>query len=520
MSQLTERIHERLAHSPLPCLYDMERWITGQDFYRDMTIIKNMLFKAGIKPGARILLSYPNSYAFVVTYLAIIEYGAAVAPINPKMPESEFIQFLERCQPTCGFVEEQHLTLIKKNTDTSIGLTHLFLAEAMDSPLPLKTYTLSNTNWIEHSPFVSETPGDHPLPSEETVGVLLYTSGTTGNPKAVGLKHRHLLASANNIIVSHQLDTTDVAYSFLPLFHINAQVVSILSTILSGGRVVLAPKFSVRRFWPTIQEHQVTWVSAVPTIIAILLTSDGPTQAPTHLRFVRSASAQLPMLHARRFEQKFGVPIIESYGMTEAASQICINPIPPNKRILGSVGLPVGLDLQIVNESNQPLAPNKVGEITIRGNNVIEYYEKADHQNDFQEGWFHTGDLGYLDKEGYVYIVGRKKEMINVGGEKISPYEVEDEIRKLSTVKHVAVIGLPDPLYGEKVVAYIIPTTSTVDEKVFIQDIHAHCIGALSHYKCPSEIHVVSEIPIGPTGKIQRFRLKEQELLRQKVDSH
>ncbi|GGE33572.1 AMP-dependent ligase [Pullulanibacillus camelliae] len=513
MSKLTQHLQKTFEENTgVPRIYDGGHWYTGQTIMEDTAKICGYLSEARVAPGDRILLSYPNSYSFIITYLAILQYGATVAPINPNMPASELRAFVRRCQPKFGFVGAKHLEILQQE-DFSDSLETLFLIDTATASLPTEQYVYDerSDHWEEHplNPFA--TAVGNAEPPEEALAILLYTSGTTGNPKAVGLQHRHILATINNIIHSHQLSASDVAYCFLPLFHINAQVIAFLSTCLSGGRVVIAPKFSASKFWSTIEEQNITWVSAVPTIIAILLKATRPRVIPKQLRFIRSASAQLPMLTAKRFEQKLGIPVIESYGMTEAASQICINPLPPGKRVLGSVGLPVGLNLRIVDDQGHPLPANEVGEITIQGDNVIDAYVQADHQNDFQHGWFHTGDLGYQNEEGYVFIVGRKKEMINRGGEKVSPYEVEDTIRELPGVDQVAVIGMPDPLYGEKVCAYIVAEKS-VETNGLSEKILEHCRQSLSSYKCPSLVHVVNDIPVGPTGKIQRHRLKQQEL--------
>jgi len=515
MSRLTQRLQNHFEnHVHSPKIYDQGYWYTGETILEDIARISGYLSEAGVTPGDRILLSYPNSYAFVVTYLAILQYGATVAPINPNMPASELRAFLGRSQPKYGFVGDNHLAILQQE-DFDISLERLFLIDSGPSVLSFKHYVYNKSEKLwEKGVLGSLSPSSaikHDEPSEEALAILLYTSGTTGNPKAVGLQHRHLLATINNIIRSHQLNDSDVVYCFLPLFHINAQVVAFLSTCLSGGRIVIAPKFSASRFWETIEEQKITWVSAVPTIISILLKTDRSESTPKHLRFIRSASAQLPKLIAQRFEQNFGIPIIESYGMTEAASQICINPLPPRKRLLGSVGLPIGINLRIVNDQDQLLPPNEVGEITIQGDNVIAAYVQADHQNDFKDGWFYTGDLGYQNEEGYVFIVGRKKEMINRGGQKISPYEVEDAIRELSEVEQVAVIGLSDSLYGETVCAYVVTKEKDVDDQSLLDKILIHCRRVLSAYKCPSHVHIVEEIPVGATGKIQRHLLKQQK---------
>jgi len=509
MSELTNRLKQVLA-LPKPIIHDENRWYFTHDLRSDMTKIQACLAGAEIKQGDRILLSYPNSYQFVSLYLAIIDYGAVVVPINPDMPEYEFISFIKRCRPVSGFVGSQHFDFVLKNEISGITLDSLF---RIDSASILRNrFDNTGSKWIQKSLSEKAAREQTYQTVEDSLAVLLYTSGTTGNPKAVGLTHGQIFKTAQNIISSHELSPQDITYCFLPLFHINAQVVAVLSTFLSEGKIVIAPKFSASKFWRVIHEHKVTWVSAVPAVISILLNTPRPEQISKHLRFIRSASSQLPMVNARRFEQGFGIPVIQSYGMTEAASQICVNPLPPGKRVLGSVGLPVGLELQIVDPDGRPCPAHEVGEIVIKGESVVSYYIEADNQNDFQNGWFHTGDLGYVDKEGYVFIVGRTKEMINRGGEKISPYEVEDVIRQIPAVKEAAVIGMPHPLYGEEVTAFIVCHEGKESRDEITKIVKDHCQNSLSSYKCPAEVYVVDEIPVGPTGKIKRTQLKEISL--------
>ncbi|WP_160723077.1 AMP-binding protein [Bacillus sp. USDA818B3_A] len=506
MSELTDR----LTYSffiPKPIIHDEEQWYFTNNLLSDISKVQDCLAGAGIQKGDRVLVSIPNSYKFICLYLAIIDYGAVVVPINPEMPEYELMAFLHRSRVVSGFIGSHHSSILLKEQAQNFALKSFFSVE--EEAILKNKYDYSGSEWLEKDisgKIINRVPYET---FENSLAVLLYTSGTTGKPKAVGLTHGQILAAIENIITSHELSAKDITYCFLPLFHINAQVVAVLSTLLSGGKIVIAAKFSASKFWNVINEHNVTWVSAVPTVISILLNSSRPSHISERLRFIRSASSQLSMVIARRFEQSFGIPLIQSYGMTEAASQICVNPLPPGKRVLGSVGRPAGLQLKVVDPNGEQCLPNKIGEIAIQGKNVIHHYIEADNQNDFQHGWFHTGDLGYVDKDGYVFIVGRIKEMINRGGEKISPYEVEEVIRQLPAIKEAAVIGMPNPLYGEMVVAYIVSRSSQGNSDDVTKMVMDHCEKKLSSYKCPAEVYLVEEIPVGPTGKIQRSKLKE-----------
>ncbi|MCL6633743.1 MAG: AMP-binding protein [Alicyclobacillus herbarius] len=519
MSQLIERLFAAPFPGESPCLHFAGRWHTRREVFQEAERLAAQLAAAGVKPGQRVVLGVPNSTLFAVTWLALIRLGAVAAPCNPEMPVAELTVFFERCQAAAAVLRPEQWQVLGERGAVPDSLEQVWLTDDVADPQPSRRLVKQDGGrWVEaplpvdQAPKAANTGGLAPVSavSDEAQGVLLYTSGTTGAPKAVALRHRHLLATANNVILSHRLTQDDVTYCFLPMFHINAQVIAFLSTLLSGGRIILAPRFSASSFWPTVEEFGVTWVSAVPTIIAILLKKPRPERIPDSLRFVRSASAPLPVLDAKRFEREFGIPIIQSYGMTEAASQICVNPLPPGERRLGSVGRPVGLELQVVDEANRPLPPGQIGEIVIRGASVIEAYEGLDSPKDFAGGWFHTGDLGYQDEDGYVYLTGRKKEMINRAGEKVSPYEVEDVIREHPRVRQVGVIGLPDRLYGERVTACVVTDAAPSEQERVASEILELCQSSLSRYKWPAEIRFVDTIPVGPTGKVQRTRLKQE----------
>ncbi|MCL6453365.1 MAG: AMP-binding protein [Alicyclobacillus sp.] len=529
MSELTRSLRSVLD-CPAPLIHDHHRWYDTGELRRDADTIGRLLDRAGVRPGQPVVVAYPNSYAFAAVYAALLLQGIPVAPVNPAITPAELATFLERSGAVCGFFTARQADVLQQLAEkAAVGgvswpLHTAFVGRPEHSPVPMWRWSWTASGWLQQAvvpgpPDEADTDARNSSktvePADTDIGVMLYTSGTTGRPKCVGLQHRHLLATARQVVRSHELTPADVTYCFLPLFHINAQVVALLSTWLSGGRVVIEPKFSASRFWAAVAEHGITWVSAVPTVIAILLRTDGPERAPVSLRFVRSASAQLPALHQRSFERRFQVPVIQSYGMTEAASQICVNPIEPGAAKAGSVGLPCGVELRIVDGEDRPLPPGRVGEVAIRGASVIDRYEDLGVTDDFRGGWFHTGDLGYVDEEGFVFLTGRKKEMINRAGEKVSPYEVEDAIRAHPAVAQVAVIGLPDPLYGERIAAYVVLSEGEWDEQTVIAEIYETCDQTLSRFKRPSEVEILPALPAGPTGKVQRHLLKQTILARQ-----
>ncbi len=508
VSELSHSIETRLQNGDNKAVFYNERMLGNQELMVDVKAIKALLRAQGVQLGDKILLAKENSYVFVAIYLALIQYGATVVPINPAMPEPELLKVGTRAEARGAFVGDGILA--------RIDLTQLPSLQFMVSIAA--TFQPGDAMKVERIAKLNGPPGKWQAPDEQTNAILLFTSGTTGQPKGVALTHAQVFATVTQVIATHELTATDITYCFLPLFHINAQVVALLSTIVSGGSLIIEERFSASRFWSTVERHQVTWISAVPTVIGILLKTAELRVAETHpvpasLRFVRSASAPLPMLYAKRFESRFGVPIIESYGITEAASQVCVNPLPPGKRKLGSVGLPAGVELQIVGDDGRVVAAHERGEIAIRGRSVIRHYAYGDEGKDsFRNGWFYTGDLGHVDEDGYVYITGRKKEMINRAGQKISPREVEDVISQHDGIRSVAVIGLPDELHGERVAAFLVVEPWHLDESGLVEAVNALCRRSLSAYKCPEEYHVVEAIPAGPTGKVQRHRLKEAVL--------
>ncbi|MHB1628307.1 MAG: AMP-binding protein [Bacilli bacterium] len=536
VSELSALLYAHLRTGENPIAHDGGHWFTRGQMLRDMRHIHDTLRAFGIAPGDRVVLAQVNSYAFVALYSSLLTYGAVVVPVNPNMPVPELTGVVNRSKAVMAFVGTELVDALGavdslqglRLTATAAlnekqGLELSLFAVPRDEPLPYSADARQAVVPVLSHAQSSADPVDALADiadieeiAETDPAVLLFTSGTTGAPKGVLLTHGQVLAAVRNVVNAHRLTAADVSYCFLPMFHINAQVVALLSTLTTGGRLVIGQKFSASRFWPVIIEHGVTWVSAVPTVIAILIKSTAASAFPASLRFVRSASAPLPALHGRRFEARFGVPVIESYGLTEAASQVCVNPLPPGKHKFGSAGVPYGVELRVVDEMDRVLPCGEVGEMVIRGESVITAYAYGDEAGaSFRGGWFHTGDLGYLDEDGYLFITGRSKEMINRAGQKISPREVEEVIGRHAGVKACAVIGLPDDLYGERVVAYVIPEESARRQNAsfdasFKEQLRALCVGTVSAYKCPAEFHLVEEIPLGPTGKIQRHRLKQE----------
>jgi oxalate---CoA ligase len=346
----------------------------------------------------------------------------------------------------------------------------------------------------------------------DDIALLLHTSGTTSRPKLVPLLHWNLCASAFNIGRTLRLFEGDCCLSVMPLFHIHGLVAALLSSLAAGGNVVCAPEFSAPEFFEWMYEFRPSWYTAVPTMHQAVLTraKEHPAVIADHgLRFIRSSSAALPAPVMAELEALFKVPVIESYGMTEAAHQMASNPLPPARRKPRSVGIAAGPEVAIMDVANALCAPGISGEVVIRGANVTPGYENnaSANQASFSDGWFRTGDQGYLDADGYLFLTGRLKEIINRGGEKISPREVDEALLEHPAVAQAVAFALPHPTLGEDIAAAVV-----LKEK---NSASAHAIREflferLTSFKIPSQVVIVPAIPKGPTGKLQRIGLADK----------
>ena len=351
-------------------------------------------------------------------------------------------------------------------------------------------------------------------PSPAGDALLLFTSGSTGRPKGTRLTHRNLLAGARFVAEAHRLTPEDRSLVILPLSHINGEVIAFLAPLLSGGSIVLPHRFRTGPFWDWLRNFHCTWFSAVPTIFSILIQKNKEAGSPApgnlkYVRFARSASAALPVAVFHEFEKRFGLPVVETMGITEAAGMILTNPLPPGRRIAGSVGLPWGNEARIEDGNGSPLPPGEEGEVAAKGPNVMPGYfqNPAATREALSGGWLRTGDLGMRDDEGYFYITGRKKDLINRAGEMIAPREIDEVLYKHPDVLDAAALGIPHPLYGEEVKAFVVlrPGADCREE-----DILAYCRERLAEFKCPKSAAFIPDIPKGPSGKLLRSKLRSR----------
>jgi acyl-CoA synthetase (AMP-forming)/AMP-acid ligase II len=447
----------------------------------------NSLASAGIRRGDAVAIALPNGLPAIVSFLAASIAGTA-APLNLAYPYEEFLFFLG-------------------DTNARIMLCPPVGAEfarsaAADRKIPVFPVEMSEEGDVRLGG--SPTGASATAPTADDIALILHTSGSTGRPKRVPLRHFNLAVSSANIANTYALSEADVSLCIMPLFHVHGLIGSLMSTLLSGGTVVVPTKFNALSFWRTIREHRVTWYSGVPTMHQVLLARahHKPAEAAT-LRFIRSCSAPLSSELIHKIEGLFGVPFVEAYGMTEAAHQMTSNPLPPRHRKAGSVGVGAGLRVSIMDKEGNHLGTNQRGEVAIQGANVFRGYENNPEANAraFVSGWFRTGDEGMLDEDCYLHLTGRIKDIIIRGGENIAPHEVDEILLRHPAVAAAVTFGYFHPTLGEEVAAAVVlrdPQDAT--ESMLMK----HCRESLAEYKCPKKIYLVKSIPTTATGKIRR----------------
>jgi len=462
--------------------------VTYEQLRRQIDDLAATLNQLGLGRGDRIAMALPNGLEVIASFLAASTVGTA-APLNPAYTRDEFKFYLDD-------TGARALIVPPKDGDEA-------RAAAGDDVLVIEADLNGDGRVRFSSAGTAGVPCSWQRPETDEVALILHTSGTTSRPKRVPLSHANLMTSARNVAATYQLSSADVSLCVMPLFHVHGLVASTLATLFSGGTVVVPPKFNPLSFWSTVRDHRATWYSAVPTIHQVLLSRAKSTRpaGAEHLRFIRSCSAALAPQTMADIEERFGVPILEAYGMTEAAHQMASNPLPPAARKAGSVGCGTAVEITILDKAGDQLPPGTVGEVSIKGPNVFGGYEGNDEANaeSFSHGWFRTGDQGYLDPDGYLTLVGRIKELINRGGEKISPREIDEALLTHPAVAEAVCFGIADRVYGEGVAAAVVLKADATES-----DLIAHCRSSLSDFKCPTKIYIIETIPRTATGKIQR----------------
>jgi len=464
---------------------------------------QQQLNQLGLGRNDRVAIVLPNGAEMASAFIAV-SAAATAAPLNPAYRAEEFKFYLADLGARALIVAEDSDS-VAIEVATSLGMRVIPLrVQAGDAA---GVFTL-----------LPDQQHDHPPPQQggeadaTDMALVLHTSGTTSRPKIVPLSQANICASANNVRCSLALTSQDRGLNIMPLFHIHGLIAAVLAPLAAGGSVTCTPGFNAMKFFPWMQASCPTWYTAVPTMHQTILARAKRNQDiidANPLRFVRSSSSAIPPQVIVELEQVFRTPVIEAYGMTEAAHQMSCNPLPPAIRKVGSVGLAAGPEIAIMDHEGSLLPTDSIGEVVIRGSNVSAGYENNPTANAeaYCHGWFRTGDQGRLDAQGYLTLTGRLKEIINRGGEKISPREVDEVLMDHPAVQQVVTFALPHPKLGEEVAAAIVLREGCSASEVELREFATQ---HLADFKIPRKILFLEEIPKGATGKLQRIGLAEK----------
>jgi acyl-CoA synthetase (AMP-forming)/AMP-acid ligase II len=458
----------------------------------------------GVGRGDRVAIVLPNGPEMASAFLSIAA-GATTAPLNPAYRAEEFEFYLTDLNARALLVEQgSDSPAVDVAAKLEIPVLELSVAQGAAAGL----FEVRSANGTTNSPAAVSSGLSEP----NDVALVLHTSGTTSRPKIVPLTQRNVCASARNIRDTLALSAEDRCMNIMPLFHIHGLMAAVLASVGAGASVFCTPGFNALKVFAWLDEAHPSWYTAVPTMHQAILARAGRNRESVQgrrLRFVRSSSSSLPPQVMRELEETFDAPVLESYGMSEAAHQMTSNPLPPAARKAGTVGIAAGPEVAIMDEQGGLLSAGEKGEIVIRGENVTLGYEKNPKANaeNFTNGWFRTGDQGVMDSHGYLTITGRLKEIINRGGEKVSPREVDDVLMDHPAVQQVVTFAMPHAKLGEEVAAAIVlregKTTSD-------REIREFALQRLADFKVPRKVLFLEEIPKGATGKLQRIGLAEK----------
>jgi long-chain acyl-CoA synthetase len=493
---IPELLKQRVEAAPeKPFLFSevSKRQFTYKQFETAVGRTARMLAAKGVGKGNVVSLLLPNSVEYVIAYFACWQIGALAGPINSLLKSQEIAYVISNSEAKALLINSEFLPVVEGIRNELPGLEAVILfdneAEAtrshLDGPQPL-----------------ADIDCDHEA-------IIIYTSGTTGKPKGCLLTHGNLIANARQISQWLGFTENDRLLTIMPLFHMNAVSVTTMSALYAGGSSVVSSKFSASRFWQIVSDYQITSFGSVATMLSMLLSTypDGvPGDLKTdQLRFAMCGSAPVPAEVLRRFEERFNCLVIEGYGLSESTCRSTFNP-PNERRRPGSCGVPIGNEMRVVDEEDQEVPDGELGEIVLRGENILKGYYKNDAANAtaFRNGWFHTGDIGYRDADGFYFIVDRKSDMIIRGGENIYPREIDEVLYQHPAIAAAAAVGVPDALYGEEVAAVVVlkPGAHTTEQEVI-----DYCKARLADFKCPKTVHFVEDIPKGPTGKLLKREL-------------
>ena len=472
--------------------------LTYRLLYDQIEYVRKTLNEMGVGRNDVVAIVLPNSPGLAVTFMGVAS-AATSAPLNPNYTESELQFYLSDMQAKAIIVLK--------------GLESPAVKVAREENI--KIIELESQHWEPAGVFKlegekAEKAENGGLAEPGDVALILHTSGTTSRPKLVPLTHLNVCACSHSIKRVLQLNSADICLNVMPLFHIHSLTGTSLPSFLAGASVVYTPFFDVAMFYKWMDIFKPTWYTGSPSIHQSLLAYSDDHKAileGNNLRFIRSAAAPLPPTVLINLEKRFNAPVVEYYGMTEASPLIASNPLPPGKRKIGSVGLPIDLDLAIM-DAGKLLPTGKIGEIVIKGDNITSGYgHESDNDNAFVDGWFRTGDQGYVDEDGYVFIIGRLKEIINRGGEKISPRQIDERLLEHPEIIEAVAFAVANRLLGEEVAAAVVLKEGSTLKEWEIQQFVGE---KLAYFKIPKFILILDELPKGPTGKIQRIGMAER----------
>src|SRR5436190_7847547 len=458
-----------------------------------------LLNAQGITKGDVVSLLMPNSAEYIIAYFACWRLGALAGPVN-------------------SLLKEQEIEFVMNNSEAKAILVHSEFQPVIEKLKPQLTHLRSIVNFDNEAEatrdwYAGLGPAGTPeacAPDDDAI--IIYTSGTAGKPKGCLLTHGNIIANARQISQWLSFSEKDRLLTIMPLFHMNAVSVTTMSALYAGASTVISPRFSASRFWQIISDYQITSFGSVATMLSMLLNTypDGaPAGLQTNqLRFAMCGSAPVPAEVMKKFEDTFNCPVIEGYGLSESTCRSTFNP-PDERRRAGSCGLPIGNEMKVVDDDDNEIPDGELGEIVLRGENILKGYFKDPEATAraFRGGWFHTNDIGYRDQEGFFYIVDRKSDMIIRGGENIYPREIDEVLYQHPAVAAAATIGIPDPLFGEEVAAFIVLKDQ---QQVAAEELIEFCRSELADYKCPKSIRIVEDIPKGPTGKLLKRELARE----------
>lgn len=478
---------------------EAELTLTYGQLREDSIMLGRHLTSLGLRKSDKFSYMLSNGYQTTKLLLGGMYSGFVLAPLNLMVQPSHLEYVLEHSDTKLVFfTEDQREKLESAAAKVKRHIQLIQIDNDAEALFPAGT-DVSGADILRID--------------EENDALLLYTSGTTGMPKGVMLSHKNVVSGGLYTVMAHELAPEDRALCSLPVYHINGAVVTVVAPLLSGGSVIMPHRFAVSTFWRLLSDYRCTWFSVVPTIISYLNSAteiEGENLDLTNIRFGRSASSALPPPLHKAFEEKFNMSVIETLGLTETAAPVFSNPLDPSKRKYGSPGRPVGNEGRIADKDGTEAPRGTQGEIMIRGDNVMKEYYKAPELTAKAiepDGWLHTGDVGYMDEDGFVFVTGRIKEIIIKGGENIAPREIDEALYSHPAVLDCAAVGVPDEHYGEEIVCGVVlrPGCEATEE-----ELRNHCLPLLGEFKTPKAIRILDDLPRGPSGKIQRLRLREK----------